>query len=50
MFENRMVRTIFGPKSTKEHVRGEWGEKYNLKNFVIYALQQILLEEFQKAV
>jgi hypothetical protein len=41
MFENRMVRTIFGPKSKREDVRGEWG-----KSFVIYALQHILLEEF----
>jgi hypothetical protein len=24
MFENRMVRTIFGPKSKRDDVRGGW--------------------------
>jgi hypothetical protein len=40
VFENRVVREIFGPK--REEVTGEWREDYITRNLMICIHHQIL--------
>jgi hypothetical protein len=40
LFENSVLRRIFGPKS--DEVRGEWGKLHNEKSLMICTPQEIL--------
>jgi hypothetical protein len=40
VFENRVLRRIFGPK--RDEVTGEW-RSYTMKSFIFYTPPQILL-------
>jgi hypothetical protein len=43
VFENRVLRTLFGPK--RDEVAGDWRKLHNeVRSCIVFTLHQILLE------